>query len=80
MRTDLAYAVHQAARFASAPKASHSAAVRQIVRCLIATRDKRLILRPDDHSFTVYIDAGFDRDTAKDSVMTAKSRTVSAIM
>lgn len=49
MRMDLAYAVHQAARFSSAPKVSHSAALRQIVRYLIATRDKGLILKPDEH-------------------------------
>lgn len=83
-RTDLAYAVHQAARFASAPKASHSAAVRQIARYLIATRDKGLILKPNDHSFTVYVDAGFvgdwNQETAKDSAMTAKSRTGYVIM
>lgn len=83
-RPDIAYAVHQCARFASNPKATHSAAVRQLVRYLYETKDKGLILNPNDHSFEVYVDAGFvgdwNEDTAKDSVMTAKSRTGFIIM
>ncbi|KAI2507111.1 G-protein coupled peptide receptor [Fragilaria crotonensis] len=41
-RPDIAFAVHQCARYSSNPKESHSAAVRYIVRYLMATRDKEL--------------------------------------
>ena len=78
-RPDIAFAVHQCARYSSNPKESHSAAVRCIVRYLMATRDKGLILRPSNHSFECYVDAdfhgGWDIKTA-----TAKSRTAYIIM
>ena len=46
-RPDLAYAVHQCARFSANPKASHAQAVKQIGRYLLANRDKGIILKPD---------------------------------
>jgi hypothetical protein len=45
-RPDIAFAVHQCARYSINPKRSHSAAVRYFVRYLITTRDKGLILKP----------------------------------
>ena len=58
-RLDLAYSVHQCARFSSAPKASHAKAVNHIVRYLIGTKDKGLIMKPQDKSLEVYVDADF---------------------
>ena len=77
-RPDLAYAVHQCARFSANPKKSHANAVKQIVRYLIGTRDKGLILKPTGNEFEVYCDSNFvgdfNKDTAHFDVMTAKSR------
>ena len=78
-RPDISYAVHQCARFASDPKHSHAQAVKHIGRYLYATRDQGIILDPKDHSFDCYADADFagnwNRDTARDDIATAKSRT-----
>ena len=83
-RPDIAFAVHQCARYSSNPKESHSAAVRYIVRYLMNTRDKGLILRPNGHSFVCYVDAdfqgGWDINTAAEDSTTAKSRTAYIIM
>jgi hypothetical protein len=83
-RPDLAFAVHQCARYSSDPKESHSAAVRYIVRYLMATRDKGLILKPNDHSFDCYVDAdfqgGWNIETATEDSTTAKSRTAYIVM
>jgi hypothetical protein len=76
-RSDIAYAVHQCARFSSDPKKEHGNAVRWIGRYLKGTRDKGTILRPDhSRNLEVYVDADFagnwdpkeaatDRDTAR---------------
>lgn len=83
-RPDIAFAVHQCARYSSNPKQSHSAAVRYIVRYLMTTRDRGLILRPNGHSFDCYVDAdfqgGWDIKTASEDSTTAKSRTAYIIM
>lgn len=75
-RSDIAYAVHQCARFSSAPKKEHGEAVRWLGQYLRDTRDKGTILRPDDaRGLEVYVDADFsgnwdpketqDKDTAR---------------
>ena len=79
-RPDLAYAVHQCARFSSDPKESHATAVKRIGRYLVGTRDKGLILYPQEsQSFDTFVDANFvgdwDRVNAMDDPSTAKSRT-----
>jgi hypothetical protein len=83
-RPDIAFAVHQCARYSSNPKESHSAAVRYIVRYLMTTRDKGLVLRPNGHSFVCYVDAdfqgGWDIKTAAEDSTTAKSRTAYIVM
>ena len=43
---EIAYAVHQCARFTHNPKASHGAAMKQICRYLQGTKTKGLILKP----------------------------------
>ena len=59
-RPDIAYAVHQAARFSHSPKDSHSTAVKRILRYLKRTQDKGLHLRPNNtHRVDCYVDADF---------------------
>ncbi len=76
-RSDLAYIVHQCARFSSCPKEEHGNAVRWIGRYLKGTRDKGTIYRPDSSKgLELFVDADFagnwdateafkDRDTAR---------------
>jgi Reverse transcriptase (RNA-dependent DNA polymerase)/GAG-pre-integrase domain len=83
-RVDIAYSVHQCARFAADPKESHAAALKRIGRYLVGTQDKGLILNPRSHSFECYVDADFvgnwDRVNADVDPSTAKSRTGYVIM
>ena len=79
-RPDLAYAVHQCARFSSNPKQSHAEAVKKIGRYLVSTRDKGIFMQPQvDHSFDCWVDANFAGDwnqpTTLSDPMTAKSRS-----
>ncbi|KAI2502092.1 hypothetical protein MHU86_12322 [Fragilaria crotonensis] len=76
-RSDIAYAVHQCARFVSDPKKEHGDAVRWLGRYLLGTRDKGTIMQPmTDKDLEVFVDASFcgdwdpkeaasDRDTAR---------------
>ena len=77
-RPDIAYAVHQCARFSSDPKESHATAVKRIGKYLLATKDKGMILNPKNHSFDCWVDADFvgnwDRVYADVDPGTAKSR------
>ena len=59
-RPDIAYSVNQCARFTHAPKASHGAAVKRIMRYLQGTQSKGMIIAPSD-KFNVdcYVDADF---------------------
>jgi hypothetical protein len=79
-RPEIAYCVHQGARFSEVPKESHAEAVMHICRYLLPTREQGLILDPQDKkSFEVYADADFcgnwNRSTAMNDMSTAKSRT-----
>ena len=78
-RPDIAYAVHQCARFMSDPKESHAQAIKQIGRYLIATADKGIILCPKNQSFECYADADFagnwNAATAMTDPSTARSRS-----
>jgi len=78
-RGDLAYAVHQCARFSIDPKKSHADAIRRIGRYLQGTRDEGIILDPKEHSFECFVDADYcglwNKDTAHRDPMTSKSRT-----
>lgn len=59
-RPEIAYAVHQCARFCNAPKLSHERAVHRIVRYLTTTRDKGMIFKPDkDKGIICHVDADF---------------------
>ena len=78
-RPDIAYAVHQCARFSANPKQSHAIAVKRIGRYLLATRDKGITMQPRDHSFDCWVDADFvgnwNPDIAMEDIGTAKSRS-----
>ena len=78
-RPDIAYAVHQCARFAADPKESHVQAMLRIGRYLHATREKGLIYNPQAQSFDVWCDADFSgnwmTEAAHNDSSTAKSRT-----
>jgi hypothetical protein len=59
-RPDIAYAVHQCARFAADPKQEYGKAIRWIARYLKGTREKGLIIKPrKDRELEVYVDADF---------------------
>jgi Reverse transcriptase (RNA-dependent DNA polymerase) len=76
-RPDIAYAVHQCARFAAEPKVEHTSAVRLIGRYLLATMDKGIVCTPNDQSFRLYSDADFSgnwsSECAEFDVSTARS-------
>ena len=56
-RPEIAYAVHQCARFCTTPKKSHGDAIQLIGRYLHGTATKGLILMPNNTSFDCYVDA-----------------------
>ena len=79
-RPDIAFAVHQCARFASNPKQSHAEAVERIGNYLWNNKDKGIIIQPNQRAkqFTCWADAAFagewNKETALDDPTTAKSR------
>jgi hypothetical protein len=77
---EIAYAVHQCARFSANPRHSHANAIKYLCRYLMATKDKGLILCPHvSKSFEVHVDCNFAGNWVKEDAMedpsTAKSRT-----
>ena len=59
-RPDIAFAVHQCARFTHCPKSSHATAVKRILRYLQGTKTKGITLTPSDTlSIDCYVDADF---------------------
>jgi hypothetical protein len=84
-RPDIAYAVHQCARFCEKPKKEHGNAVKWIGRYLLATRDKGYLIKPDpSRGLEVFCDADFagawDKELAGEDKDTARSRHGYAIM
>lgn len=78
-RPDIAFAVHQCARFTHAPKQSHAKAIKRIIRYLKGTADRGLIMRPTKE---LKIDCFVDADFAglwgvedPDDPISVKSRT-----
>jgi hypothetical protein len=78
-RPDIAFAVHQAARFSHDPRQSHAVAVKRILRYLKTTADKGLIMTPgDDHRVDCYVDSDFAGMFSVENVhdpVSVKSRT-----
>ena len=59
-RLDIAFAVHQCARFYKDPKLLHKQAVYQIIRYLIRTKKNALVFQPDNKAGIKYhVDADF---------------------
>jgi len=85
-RPEIAYAVHQCARFSSNPKQSHADAVEHIGLYLLGTRDRGMIIDPKSKTeeFTCWADAAFsgewNREFADDDPTTAKSRSGNVTM
>ena len=78
-RPDIAFAVHQAARFSHDPRQSHAVAVKKIVRYLKGTRDKGMKFKPtDDWRIDCHVDADFcglwGSENPEDPIV-SKSRT-----
>ena len=78
-RPDIAYAVHNCARFMEQPKVSHTEAVHDICRYLIGTKDLKMKLKPGKLLFDCYADADFsglwNKEEASMNRTTALSRT-----
>lgn len=79
-RPDLAYAVHQCARFSSDPREEHYEAVRYIAKYLMQNKDEGITFKPDfSKSLEVWVDADFSGNWKKENAdideSTAKSRT-----
>ena len=78
-RPDIAFAVSQVARFSSAPKQSHAAAVKMIVRYLAASINEGTIFTPDlSFKLDCYVDAdfaGLHGREHQDNPISSKSRT-----
>lgn len=83
-RPDIAYAVHQAARFSHAPRQSHAIAVKRILRYLKATDTKGMIMTPTtEHRVDCYVDSDFAGNFAVEHAqdpVSVKSRTGYIIM
>lgn len=78
-RPDIAYAVHQCARFSADPRIDHTKAVKDIGRYLANTKDKGIIFKPDNEGMLCYSDADFAGNWCKEYAATdsttARSRT-----
>jgi hypothetical protein len=78
-RPDIAFAVHQAARFTHNPKQSHAVALKRIARYLQGTKSRGLILKPTGQmKVDCYVDADFAGlwgSEDPDDPIVAKSRT-----
>ena len=79
-RPDIAYAVHQCARFCENPKKEHAEAVEHLIKYLSGTANKGIYIQPSgDPVLYVYADADFsgnwNKSTAPEDSSTAKSRT-----
>ena len=78
-RPEIAFAVHNCARFMERPKKTHTEAIHDIGRYLLGTRDKGIIIRPNEESLECFVDADFtglwDKERAEHDRSSALSRT-----
>jgi ATP-binding cassette subfamily B (MDR/TAP) protein 1 len=84
-RPDIAFAVHQCARFCSAPKEKHGKVVKWIGRYLAGNREQGIIMKPTaERSIDCYVDADFagnwEPSEALEDPATSKSRTGFLVM
>jgi hypothetical protein len=78
-RPDIAFAVHQVARFSHDPKQSHAVAIKRILRYLQGTKDRGMVMRPTgEWLIECHVDADFSglwgSEDPNDPI-SAKSRT-----
>jgi hypothetical protein len=77
-RPDISCAVHQCARHCANPKIQHTIAVKRIGRYLLATKDKGLIMKPNQEGMVCWVDAAhasvWNSKSAEDDPCTARSR------
>jgi hypothetical protein len=77
-RPDISCAVHQCAWFSAKPKAKHAEAVKRIGRYLLGTKDKGLIMKPNQEGLEYWVDAShaseWSNKTTIDDSNTARSR------
>jgi len=77
-RPDISCAVHQCARHCDNLKIQHTAAVKRIGRYLLGTKDKGLIMRPNQEGMECWVDAAhaseWNNKTASNDPNTARSR------
>jgi hypothetical protein len=77
-RLDISCAVHQCARHCANPKIQHTAAVKRIGRYLLGTKDKGLIMRPNQEGVECWVDTAhaseWNNKTASNDPNTARSR------
>jgi hypothetical protein len=70
-RPAISYIMHQCASFTDDPKVEHGKAFRWLARYLASTRDKGIILRPDDtKDLEVLCDTDFAGNWGKDEAAT----------
>ena len=78
-RPDIAYAVHQCARYTHNPRNSHAVAIKRILRYLKGTKDKGLIMVPTKTwKLDCHVDADFAgnfKSEDPNEPVSAKSRT-----
>jgi hypothetical protein len=77
-RPDISCAVHQCARHCANPKMEHTAAVKRIGRYLLGTKEKGLIMKPNQEGMECWVDAAhaseWNNKTASNDPNTARSR------
>jgi hypothetical protein len=77
-RPDISCALHQCARHYANPKIQHTAEVKRIGRYLLGTKDKGLIIKPNQEGMECWVDAvhasEWNNKTASSDPNTAKSR------
>jgi len=75
---DISCAVHHCARHCANPKIQHTAAVKRVGRYLLGTKDKGLIMRPNQEGMECWVDAAhaseWNNKTASSDPNTARSR------
>ena len=73
-RPEIAFAVHQCARFCENPRLSHERAVHRIARYLVGPKNKGLLFKPDSSiGIQCHVDADFSGCWSKDESENASS-------
>jgi hypothetical protein len=75
-RPDISCAVHQCARYCANPEVHHTITIKRIGRYLLGTKDKALIMRPNQEGMEFWVDAAhaseWNNKTASNDPNTAR--------